>query len=181
MDPENLFATPTTYRFMRAEYLVGLGLALVLLAIHLNDVRILPAVLLFAYSDAIGYIPGAIAYRRSADKRISKAYYVAYNVGHSVLTAAVVAGLWALLVKPEWALLVIPVHLCGDRAIFGNFTKPFSVHFEPKAHPVYARVRDQLSRPAWEFEGSAAQPAANGDGAGAVVTDEAAAAAAPRA
>lgn len=148
MDGKNLFETPATYRALRAEYAVGLGVSLFLLIWHIEDVRILPAILLFAYNDIFGYIPGAIAYRRSPDKRISKHYYTAYNVMHSFVTAAVVAGLWALLVKPEWALLIIAAHLCGDRALFGNFMKQYSVSFEPEPHPVWTEVAPRLQRPA---------------------------------
>jgi hypothetical protein len=56
---------------------------------------------------------------------------------HSLLTGAVLVGLWALLVKPEWALLAVPIHLFGDRALFGNSLKPFGVRFEPAAHPAF--------------------------------------------
>lgn len=148
MDGHNLFETPATYRALRAEYAVGLAVSVFLLIWHIGDVRILPAILLFAYNDIIGYIPGAIAYRRSPDKRISKHYYTAYNVAHSFVTAAAVAGLWAWLVKPEWALLIIAAHLCGDRALFGNFMKQYSVSFEPETHPVWKEVAPRLARPA---------------------------------
>ena len=37
----------------------------------------------------------------------------------------------------EWALLVVPIHLCGDRALFGNFLKPFRVPFEPAPLPAF--------------------------------------------
>lgn len=148
MDGHNLFETPATFRALRAEYAVGLAVSLFLLIWHIEDVRILPAILLFAYNDLIGYIPGAIAYRRSPDKRISKNYYIAYNVGHSWVTAAAVAGLWAWLVQPEWALLIIAAHLCGDRALFGNFMKQYSVAFEPETHPVWKEVAPRLAVPA---------------------------------
>ena len=94
---------------------------------------------LFVYIDVIGYLPGAIAFRRSADGQISKAYYVLYNAMHSLVSAAVVAGLWCLFVGPEWALLALPIHLFGDRALFGNFLKPFGVSFEPSTHPLYRK------------------------------------------
>ena len=48
--------------------------------------------------------------------------------------------MWCLLVRPEWALLALPIHLCGDRAIFGNFLKPFGLSFEPVAHPAYKEL-----------------------------------------
>jgi hypothetical protein len=144
MDLANHFESKTTYRLIRAEYLVALAVCVYLFVAHLGEIRWIPAVALFVYIDLVGYIPGAIAFHRSATKQISRAYYVAYNTMHSFVTQAVVAGLWAWLVGPEWALLVIPIHLCGDRALFGNFLKPFSVTFEPTVHPAYLRLRAEL-------------------------------------
>jgi hypothetical protein len=145
MDAKNPFETPGTYRLHRAEYLVGFAASIVLIAIHFNEIRWLPALLLFLYIDVIGYIPGAIAYHRSPDKRISKVYYVLYNVMHSMITQVVVAGLWAWLVQPEWALLVLAFHLFGDRGVFGNFYKPYSLPFEPEPNPVYDRLMATLT------------------------------------
>ncbi|MDJ0677153.1 MAG: hypothetical protein QNJ36_17530 [Calothrix sp. MO_167.B42] len=56
-----------------------------------------------------------------------------------MLSAILIAMLWAWLIQPEWALLAIPIHLFGDRSIFGNFLKPFHVSFEPTRHPEYER------------------------------------------
>src|SRR5262249_29658187 len=99
MDVANPFETPTTYRLHRAEYLVGFAVATGLLIWHWHDVRWLPAIGLFLYIDLVGYIPGAIAFRRSKDGRISKTYYVLYNTMHSLITQGVVALLWAVLVR----------------------------------------------------------------------------------
>lgn len=151
MDSHNLFETGATYRALRAEYLVGLAVSIFLLVVHLDDVRLVPAIVLFYYNDAIGYIPGAIAYRRK-DGRISKTYYALYNVTHSIVTSAVVLGLWAVVFGPEWAMITQAIHVCTDRAVFGNFLKPFSVSFEPRTHPVYARVKGLLERPVEEVE-----------------------------
>jgi hypothetical protein len=140
MDMKNPFESPVTYRLHRAEYFVGLLVVSALIIIHIGEIRWLPALLLFAYIDLIGYIPGAIAFHRSKDGRISKVYYVLYNVMHSMITQAVVAGLWAWLVQPEWALLFLPWHLFGDRSVFGNFLKPFGVTFEPTRNPVYDKL-----------------------------------------
>jgi hypothetical protein len=137
MDSHNLFFTRFTARALRAEYLAALGVAIVLSIGHFGDIRWPVFIAMFAYIDLIGYIPGAIAYRRSAGGRIPKVYYVLYNCMHSLLSAGAVAGLWCLFVKPEWALLALPIHLCGDRALFGNFLKPFGLAFEPVTHPAY--------------------------------------------
>jgi hypothetical protein len=147
MDPKNLFLTPTTYRLVRAEYLVGLAVAAVLALIHLGEIRWLPFVGLFVYIDVIGYLPGVIAHQRRKTAYLPHRYYVLYNTMHSLVTAAAVGGLWCLLVSPEWALLALPLHLFGDRALFGNFYKSFGIEFEPSAHPDYAAVKPQLDRP----------------------------------
>jgi hypothetical protein len=148
MDQANRFDTRTTYQLIRLEYLIGLAISVTLLIRHLDEVRWLPAVVLFVYIDLIGYLPGAIAYHRSQTKRIGKVYYVLYNSTHSLATQSAVIGLWVLLAGWEWALLAIPIHLFGDRALFGNFLKPFAVAFEPATHPAFARLSTEIERPA---------------------------------
>jgi hypothetical protein len=148
MDAANRFETRTTYRLIRLEYLVGLMIAVVLLVVHAGAVRWLPAVGLFVHIDLIGYLPGAIAYHRSASKRIGKIYYVLYNTMHSLVTQALVVGLWAWLIGWEWALLAVPIHLFGDRALFGNFLKPFAVRFEPVPHPAFVALENAVEPPA---------------------------------
>jgi hypothetical protein len=66
---------------------------------------------------------------------------------HSLVTAAAVAGAWCLTAGPEWALLALPLHLCGDRALFGNFLKPFGLSFEPVAHPLYQEFASRYDTP----------------------------------
>ncbi|MYS81504.1 hypothetical protein [Embleya scabrispora] len=144
MDQVNVFDSPTTFRLHRGEYLVGLGVSLALFIAHSGDVRWLPAVLLFVYIDLIGYIPGAIAFRRSTTKRIPKGYYIAYNTMHSLITQAAVIGVWIGLSGAEWALLAIPIHLCADRGVFGNFLKPFALPFEPTPDEDFARLSRRL-------------------------------------
>lgn len=144
MDQRNPFESPITYRLHRAEYLVGFVLATVLIVIHSGQIRWAVALPLFAYIDLVGYIPGAIAFRRSKDHRISKVYYVLYNLMHSLITQSAVIGLWIWLVRPEWALLAIPWHLFGDRGVFGNFLKPFGLPFEPTPEPLYDRLASTM-------------------------------------
>src|SRR5947199_8584317 len=113
MDSHNLFLTRTTYRLLRAEYAVVVVGAIVLALMHLGDIHWPVFLGLFAYIDLVGYLPGAIAYRRAHGAAISRAYYVLYNCMHSLLSAGAVAGLWFLLPRPEWALLALPIHLFG--------------------------------------------------------------------
>jgi hypothetical protein len=104
---------------------------------HLDEVRWGAFVTLFASIDVIGYLPGAVAWRRAGGRLQTRAYHVLYNAMHSLLTAGVVAAVWSLTSGPEWALLALPIHLFGDRSVFGNFLKPFGLSFEPQTHPAY--------------------------------------------
>lgn len=146
MDHANPFETPTTYRLHRLEYLVGFAVTVGLIIAQFHHIRWWVALGLFLYIDLIGYIPGAIAYRRAPDHRIGKGYYIAYNTMHSLVTQSAVVGLWMWLVKPEWALLAIPFHLFGDRGLFGNFLKPFGLPFEPEHSDTYNRLIAGLAR-----------------------------------
>jgi hypothetical protein len=145
MDAKNPFESPTTYRLHKAEYLFGWVVVSVMIVLNWSDIRLLPAIILFLYIDLIGYIPGAIAFRRSPDGRISKNYYLAYNIMHSMVTQGAVILIWGLTIGWEWALLAIPWHLFADRGVYGNFLKPFSLPFEPHAAPGYRKLIDELS------------------------------------
>ncbi len=140
MDSHNLFLTPATCRSLRAEYGAALIAAVAATLIHLGHIRWPVFIGLFVYIDLIGYLPGAVAYRRARGAGIWRGFHVLYNSTHSLLSAGAVAGAWCLLVRPEWALLALPIHLCGDRAIFGNFLKPFGLSFEPVTHPAYKEL-----------------------------------------
>jgi hypothetical protein len=59
---------------MRAEYAVALAVSVALLLMNFFEVRWWAFVVLFVYIDLIGYIPGAIAYRRSGGAPIPRAY-----------------------------------------------------------------------------------------------------------
>jgi hypothetical protein len=147
MDATNTFDTPTTHRAIRAEFALLAAASAYMLARKRKQVRWPVALGLFLYNDTLGYLPGAIAYRRSPDKKIPKTYYLAYNLMHSGVSATAVAAAWARFVGPEWAMLGIPFHIGLDRALFGNVLKPFSVPFEPEPHPLWEAVRDQLQQP----------------------------------
>jgi hypothetical protein len=147
MDAVNHFESRTTFRLIRLEYLVFLGISFYFFFAHLGDINWWAFAFLFLYIDLIGYIPGAIAFHRSTTKRISKTYYVLYNTMHSLVTQTGVALLWAAVFGWEWALLALPIHLFGDRALFGNFLKPFGVAFEPVVHPAFARMREEIESP----------------------------------
>ncbi|MDH6131834.1 hypothetical protein P3T37_001208 [Kitasatospora sp. MAA4] len=145
MDAKNLFMTRNTYWLVRAEYGLGLLVAVGLFFRHLGQIQWPAAIGLFLYIDLIGYIPGAIAYHRSKTKQLSKAYYVLYNLMHSMVTQGLVALAWTWLWGAQWTLLVLVIHLFGDRALFGNFIKPFGLHFEPQADPAYRRFSSEFA------------------------------------
>ena len=144
MDTMNRFATPTMYAAMRLEYGFALAGTSWLLATHLREVEWPIFVGLFAIIDLVGYIPGAVVYRMRHGEA-PRLYYVLYNVMHSFITWAVVLTAWAVLQGPRWAFLAVPIHLLGDRAIFGNLPKSFAVSFEPKPHKAFLHFERQLA------------------------------------
>jgi hypothetical protein len=159
MDQANPFETPRTYAAHRAEYLVGFAVSTGLIIANWGEIRWWVAVVAFLYIDVIGYIPGAVAFRRKKDGRpIHKTYYVLYNIMHSLITQALAIALWCWLVKPEWALLAIPFHLFGDRGLFGNFMKSFALPFEPVQQKGYLRLLDDLGLPQPKSGGHEADP-----------------------
>jgi hypothetical protein len=124
----------------RLEYLALMAVAGLLLLIHVREVSWLRAVIAFAAIDLIGYLPGARAFRRAGRGRISPIYHHLYNFTHNFLTAGAVIALWAIAGGGfEWAMLAIPLHLAGDRGIFGNGFKPPSLLFE-EHRPVASRA-----------------------------------------
>jgi hypothetical protein len=137
MDHINRFESRVTFQLLRAEYAVALVVCTALFFWHVSEVNWVTAIFLFVYIDLIGYIPGAIAFRRAKGRPIAKTYYLLYNTMHSFVTHAVILGIWIAISGPEWAMLAVPIHLCGDRSIFGNFLKSFRVPFEPVALPAF--------------------------------------------
>ena len=88
-------------------------------------------VLAFVAIDLVGYLPGALAFRRSRGGAIPPAYHWLYNATHNFVTAALaIVGWAAVLGRLEWAMLAIPLHLAGDRGVFGNGFKPTAQPFE---------------------------------------------------
>ena len=115
----------------RLEYLALMGAAGLLMLLHAGEVHWGRAVVAFAAIDLVGYLPGARAFRRAGRRRISPIFHHLYNVTHNFLTAAAVTALWAIFGGGlEWAMLAIPLHLAGDRGIFGNGFKPPALPFE---------------------------------------------------
>jgi hypothetical protein len=142
MDSRNTFHTPATYALTRLDYLVVTAALVGLVVYHLPETRLGPFTAAFVWIDLVGYLPGALWYARSGGTRrsIPAVFPVLYNVTHSFATNAVVAAVWYLVAgRLEWAMLALPIHLCGDRGLFGNIYKPFGLAFQPVQHPAFAR------------------------------------------
>jgi len=127
------FHTKQTWLWVRAEHIALLAVLVGLLALHLGEVHWWRFIFVFAAIDLIGYLPGAVAYRRAGGGAIPPLYHHLYNLTHSYLVGGLVVGLWALAIGHfEWAMLAVPIHLSGDRGLFGNTYKPTTLPFEPE-------------------------------------------------
>ncbi len=138
MDSMNRFHTDSSWRLVRVELLIPFISLLYLLLDFRNEVRWGLFLTIFVLIDLIGYLPGTIAYRIAAKRgpgqpiQISPVFHYLYNISHSFLTATVVIGLWFLWQGDfELEMFALPLHLLGDRALFGNVYKPVSLPFEP--------------------------------------------------
>jgi hypothetical protein len=134
MDHVNRFHTNETWLLVRAEHLAIAAALSALVLMHAREVAWGRFIAAFLAIDTVGYLPGAIACRRGTGRPIAPVYHHLYNLTHNCLTAGVAAALWAIGHGGfEWAMLALPIHLCGDRGLFGNTYKPVSLPFEPAA------------------------------------------------
>lgn len=145
MDSNNYFDTKTTNGLIRGEWAIVLIVSAVLLFMNRSEVNWWLAVVLFAYIDVIGTFPGLIAARRAKDGIPHRIFYMLYNLMHSAITQAVLVGLWFLAFGWNYSLLAIPLHLAADRAIFGNFIKPFGVPFDGTRSESFTRFVEDYS------------------------------------
>ena len=131
MDPQHRFHTDETFRWVRAEHLAIVATAAVAGLLHLREVSWLRFAIAFLSIDLVGYLPGALAFRRTGERPIAPLYHHVYNLTHSYLVAGIGIASWALVLgRLEWAMVAIPIHLSGDRGLFGNTYKPTSLPFE---------------------------------------------------
>ena len=132
MDIKNRFHTRSSYTLMRIEH-AGVVISCIALAIlNFDAVDWLRFAAAFIIIDVVGYFPGAITFRVRGGSTIAPAFHYLYNFSHNYLTWVAIVGIWALQLGGfEWAMLAIPIHLSGDRGIFGNVFKPASLPFEP--------------------------------------------------
>src|SRR5262245_7136794 len=114
MDTVNRFHTKETWIWVRLEHLLLLVVLLTLVGLHLREIRWGWFIAAFVLPDAIGYLPGMVAQRRSHGSRIAPIYHHLYNLTHSYLCAAVVVGIWTWANGGfEWAMLALPIHFAG--------------------------------------------------------------------
>ncbi|MDH5181033.1 MAG: hypothetical protein OEZ39_04800 [Gammaproteobacteria bacterium] len=138
MDIKNRFHTNSSYMLVRAEHLIVVVACSVLALMHIGEINWWRFIGAFLIIDLVGYIPGAIVYHRQKGGPIPAGYHYMYNIMHSYITAAAWVGIWALLIGGfEWAMLALPIHLSGDRSIFGNIYKPSTLSFEPVPYAEY--------------------------------------------
>ena len=132
MDIKNRYHTDSTYLLMRLEQIMVVVICSVLTLIHVRELHWWRFVAAFVIIDLVGYIPGAVAFSRGGHGRIPPIYHYLYNFTHSYLTAAFIVGAWAFAIHGfEWAMMAFPIHLSGDRGLFGNVYKPAALYFEP--------------------------------------------------
>lgn len=150
MDKCNLFFTRATYNLVRFDYFVVLLALIVLLLFRWEQVDWVRFTAAFLWPDVVGTFPGLYWYhtKTTGERRsLPVCFYVLYNLGHSFAINAVILGLWYAGTDTwEWAMLAIPIHLAGDRAIFGNIYKQVGLSFEAVPHRGFARFLDEYQQ-----------------------------------
>ena len=84
-----------TSRWVRAEHAGAVAVLVALVLAHWSEVAWPHFVLAFIAIDAVGYVPGALAFRRARGGPIPPIYHHLYNLTHSYLVAAGAVALWA--------------------------------------------------------------------------------------
>jgi hypothetical protein len=147
MDKHNTFHTRGTFALIRLDWAVLMFFAFALLLWQWRAVNWGRFTIAFLLPDLIGTVPGLYWYyaRRSGEHRsIPAIIHKLYNFGHCFATVAVWCGIWWWFTgRPEWAMLAFPIHLAGDRSIFGNTYKPLGTAFEPVKHQAFARFEQE--------------------------------------
>jgi len=147
MDKYNRFHTPIIYSLVRLDWAVIMTVPLVLVIVFWRDVNWWRFTWAFLLPDLIGTVPGMYVYygRRSGPRRsIPAIIHKLYNFAHSFATVTAFCGIWYLITgRLEWAMLAFPIHLAGDRSVFGNIYKPLGTAFEPVPHDAFRRFESE--------------------------------------
>src|SRR5262249_59229272 len=96
MDTRNRFHTNETWLWVRAEHLLLIGVLVVLLVLHWQEVSWPRFAAAFLLIDLIGYVPGAVVYRRSHGGRAVPMYHPLLKPTHRYATAGLAARVWAV-------------------------------------------------------------------------------------
>jgi hypothetical protein len=143
MDKYNRFHTPSIYTLVRLDWLIIAVIPFILVVQHHTEVNWGRFTWAFLFPDLIATFPGLYFYyaRRSGGHRsIPSIFHKLYNFGHSFAGIALFCAIWWLFTHHlEWAMLAFPIHLAGDRSVFGNIYKPLGTAFEPVKHAAFAR------------------------------------------
>lgn len=150
MDKHNTFFTRNTYNLVRLENFIFLLILTGLIIAFRQEVNWVRFAIAFLWMDVVGTFPALYWYyiRCEGEHRsIHPIFHVVYNIAHSFIVIAVLTGLWYLLTGAwEWAMLAMPIHLLGDRAIFGNIYKPLGLSFEPVPHRNFTRFLEEYKQ-----------------------------------
>jgi hypothetical protein len=143
MDKHNRFHTPTTYNLVRLDWFILAVIPLILAIQHHAEMNWWRFSWAFLFPDLIATVPGLYIYygRRSGDRRsIPAIIHKIYNFGHSYAGIMLFCLIWwAFTRRLEWAMLAFPIHIAGDRSVFGNIYKPLGTAFEPVRHAAFER------------------------------------------
>jgi hypothetical protein len=150
MDKYNTFHSRSSYALMRLDYFVVMAVLSIATLAHAGEVNWVRFAVAFAWIDLVGTLPAWFVYykRRSGPhRRIPTGYHHLYNFCHSLTANALLIVIWYLAIGGfEWAMLAAPIHILGDRSLFGNVYKPPGLSFEPAPHPGYARFIAEYER-----------------------------------
>ncbi|MEM7050927.1 MAG: hypothetical protein AAF604_14760 [Acidobacteriota bacterium] len=145
MDKFNLFLTPKTYQMVRIDWAIIMFTLLGLVIYNWQEVNWWRFAGAFLLSDLIGTFPGMYMYyakKKGEHRSIPSIFHDLYNIGHSFVGIGSVAVIWYLVTGSwEWAMLAMPIHLAGDRCVFGNIYKPHGTAFEPVLHDAFKRFQ----------------------------------------
>ena len=148
MDTGQRLYTPATYTLMRLEHVLVVVVCALLVLRHIDTLDWWRFIAVFLIIDLVGYLPGAIAFRRRRGAVIPPVYHYLYNIMHAYLTWAVIVTAWTFAVGGfEWAMLAIPIHLSGDRGLFGNLFKSVTLPFEATRRTPGEALTGETSRP----------------------------------
>lgn len=146
MDKLNTFHTRTTFNLVRIDWAVIMLVCIALLFLNWREVNWWRFTAAFLFPDLIGTAPGLYFYYalRSGPRRsIPAIIHKLYNFGHCFAVTVLLCALWWLIAGSlEWAMLAFPIHLAGDRSIFGNTYKPLGIAFEPVKHDAFRRFEE---------------------------------------